>query len=75
MSLPLRQYRLSSHKGEGIHCDAAGAFVGSVPLLHWSDGTWKARDNVELSERLSETYGLPVDFIGKVRGCPPLHAL
>lgn len=68
MSVPLRQYRLSPYKGEGIHCDAAGAFVGGVPLLQWSSGTWWARDNVELSERLSEVYGLPVDFAGKSEG-------
>lgn len=68
MNMPIRHYRLSARKGEGIWCGAEGAFVGDAPLLKRSDGRWDARDNDELSEHLSETYGLPVDFIGKSAG-------
>lgn len=65
MNVLFRQYRLSSEKGEGIHCDAGGAFVGSEPLLKWSNGTWKVQDNGELSDRLSALYRVPVDFAEK----------
>ena len=65
MGFPVRRYWLSSRKGEGIQCDADGVFVGSVPLLKRSNGSWSPRDNAELSEQLSETYGLPVDFVAK----------
>lgn len=43
----VRRYRLSSREGEGVCCDANGAYVGTVPLLKRSDGIWQTRDNTE----------------------------
>lgn len=66
MNFPLhREFRLSSRKGQGIFCDADGAFVGSVALLERSGCSWSVREADEVSEELGKAYGLPVDASSK----------
>ena len=68
MNAPLtREFRLSVRKGLGVCCDADGAFVGAVPLLKRTNDEWTSRDSEELSESLSEAYGLPVDVSPKTK--------
>jgi len=68
-----REFHLSPPgKGLGVSCDAEGAFVGAIPILNRlrKDGRdeWHLRDCEQLSEEISEHYGLPVDMSSKTGG-------
>jgi len=64
----VRRYRLSARAGEGVRCDINGVFVGDVPLLERSGSAWRPCESAELSVRLSDIYGLPVDMGRKAKG-------
>jgi hypothetical protein len=69
-SPPIREFRLSpSGHGQGIACDANGAFIDSTPLLKRAhDNAWIAREAAELSDALGAHYGLPIDISSKTAG-------
>ena len=67
----IREFRLvPSGTGQGVSCDANGAFVGAVPLLKQSHGKrrWEPRNCEQLSKRLGADFGLPIDVSSKLGG-------
>lgn len=58
--------------GQGVSCDAEGAFIGAIPILNRlrRDGrdTWHPRDCEELSKQIGVHYGLPIDMSSKTDG-------
>jgi len=66
------EFHLSRLRTNGVSCDADGAFVGAIPLLNrlqkGDKDAWHPRDCEELSEEISELYGLPVDISPKTGG-------
>jgi hypothetical protein len=74
-NLGLRVFRLSPTRGrDGIFCDAAGAFVGPVPLLkrvrlnRTAYEQWIVRPEAELNEKLTLLYDMPIDVMTKIGG-------
>jgi hypothetical protein len=69
----IREFHLSP-PGEwrGVSCDAEGAFVGAIPILNrlrkGGKDEWHLRDCEQLSEQISEQYGLPIDMSSKTGG-------
>ena len=68
-----RRFALSDQRGYGVSCDAAGVFVGAVPLLESCRSCggfqkWRPRSLVEINRDLSTRYGVPVDFGAKMQG-------
>jgi len=70
-----RRFSLSDVPGTGISCERDGLFVGAVPLLERQLGKglsgcdeWQARHLPEINQDLSEHYGLPIEFGGKLGG-------
>jgi len=69
----VHEFRLSPPgSGQGISCDAQGAFVGGIPLLKRSHGDvrdhWEPRDCSHLSKQIGADFGLPIDMSSKVGG-------
>lgn len=69
----VRAFRLSPpNTGHGISCDAAGAFVGAIPLLRRTrengGDRWEPRDCGQLSKQIGADFGLPVDMSSKIGG-------
>jgi hypothetical protein len=75
-NLGFRVFRLSPTRcGEGIFCNADGAFVGLVPLLKQvrrkncaGQQEWIVRSEAELNEKLTRLYGMSIDVATKVGG-------
>ena len=68
-----RRFALSDQRGYGVSCDAAGVFVGAVPLLESCRSCggfqkWRPRPLDEINRDLSRSYGVPVDFGAKMQG-------
>lgn len=65
-----RAFRLSPPGvGQGVSCDADGAFVDTVPLLKRSpENIWEPRDCNELSDDLGARFGVPIDMSSKAAG-------
>jgi hypothetical protein len=73
MNRLIREFHLSPREsGRGVSCDADGAFIGTVPLLKRlrrnGKDAWRLRDCEQLSEQISEHYGLPIDMSSKKGG-------
>lgn len=69
----IREFHLSPPgKGLGVSCDAEGAFVGAIPILSrlrkGGKDEWHLRDCEQLSEEISEHFGLPIDMSSKTGG-------
>jgi hypothetical protein len=67
----IREFRLvPSGAGQGVSCDANGAFVGAVPLLKQSrdECRWEPRNCEQLSKQLGADFGLPIDMSSKIGG-------
>ena len=69
----IREFHLSpTGEGLGISCDAKGAFIGAIPILKKlrknGRDEWDLRDCEQLSEEISEHYGLPIDMSSKTGG-------
>ena len=68
-----REFHLSpAGRGQGISCDANGAFIDSIPLLRrvrvGEGDRWEARDQDQLSNDLTAHFGLPIDIAAKWSG-------
>jgi hypothetical protein len=70
-----RRFSLSNVPCAGISCGHEGLFVGAVPLLERRHGgalsgcdEWQPRGLPAINQELSEHYGLPIEFGGKVGG-------
>jgi hypothetical protein len=68
-----RRFSLSARRGAGVFCGHDGLFVGGVPLLKRQPSEdlsgcdeWQTRRLPEINQDLSECYGLPIEFDGKV---------
>ena len=67
-NLPARWFHLSANRDQGIFCDNAGAFVGSVPLLTRVIGNLRPRPLDEINADLASVYGVPIEFRKKISG-------
>jgi hypothetical protein len=66
-----REFRSApAGSGRGVSCNGHGAFLGTIPLLKRpeADGDWEPRDCAELSEQISDAFGLPIDMTLKMGG-------
>ena len=67
-----RFFRLSERRGDGVYCGKEGLFVGDTPLLEETQGggrvAWLVRSQSQLEPELSKSYGVGVDFGGKMSG-------
>ena len=69
----IREFRLApSGSGDGVSCEANGAFIGAIPLLRRSnargENRWEPRNCGELSKQIGEHFGLPIDVSSKAGG-------
>jgi hypothetical protein len=62
----LRDFSLSAKReAGGVSCNEYGVFVGHIPLLKRSPGSWTVRSIAKLNDELTACYRLPVDITSK----------
>jgi hypothetical protein len=63
-----QRFSLSNKRADGVFCSGDGLFVGDVALLKYLDGAgrWQPRPVGDLNHDLTERYGLPIAFDGRI---------
>ena len=69
MFLALRPFRVGQGPGKpGLRCDAAGVWLGGVPLLRNDDQGWAPRTALEIDVLTKAAFGAAFDAERLVRG-------